>query len=320
MGSFLDPLACLGSTTVNRVCQLLRIRYPIVQGGMAWISSPCLAAAVSLAGGLGMLAAGNQPPDCLRNQIRQLKELTNLPFGVNVVLFSPTAAEAIQVILDESVPFVFTGGGNPGPYITHFNERGIVLIPVLASVALARRLEQQGIQACVAEGMESGGHVGDTSTFCVVPQMADAVRIPVIAAGGIADHRGLRAALDLGAEGVQVGTRFICSTECEVHPAYKDVILRAGDRDTMVTGRSTGHPVRVIKNTFARYFDAQERSGASAEALEALGQGRLRLAAVEGDVQNGSVMAGAISGLIREIQPVSTIMQSILGQEVFLCP
>ncbi|MGB9875299.1 MAG: enoyl-[acyl-carrier-protein] reductase FabK [bacterium] len=299
----------------NKLCDLLDITYPVIQGGMAWVSSPRLAAAVSEAGGLGVLAAGNMPPELFRQQIQETKKLTSKPFGANIVLLSPTAEEAIKVILEEWVPVVFFGGGNPSPYIEELKTRGIKVIPVLASVSLARRLERQGVDAVVAEGWESGGHVGDVSTFCLVPQVVDAVKIPVIAAGGIADNRGFRAALALGASGIQVGTRFICSAECEVHPLYKARILKAGDRDTVVTGYSTGHPVRVIKNAFSRIYAEKERAGASPEELDLLGQGRLRMATVEGDVENGSVMAGAIAGLIKEIKPVREIILEIVGEE-----
>lgn len=299
----------------NRLCQLLGIIYPVIQGGMAWVSSPRLAAAVSEAGGLGVVAAGNMPPELFRQQIQETKKLTKKPFGSNVVLLSPTAEEAIRVLSEEWVPVVFLGGGNPSPYIASLKAKGIKVIPVLASVSLARRLERQGVDAVVAEGWESGGHVGEVTTFCLVPQVVDAVQIPVIAAGGIADHRGFRAALALGALGVQVGTRFICSPECEVHPLYKVRILKAGDRDTMVTGHSTGHPVRVIRNIFSRAYEERERAGASLEELDLLGQGRLRLAAVEGDTENGSVMAGAVAGLIRDIKPVREIILEIVGEE-----
>jgi len=299
----------------NKLCHLLEITYPVIQGGMAWVSSPKLAAAVSQAGGLGVVAAGNMPPELFRQQIQETKKLTEKPFGANVVLLSPTAEEAIKVILEEWVPVVFFGGGNPSIYIEKLKARGMKVIPVLASVSLAKRLERYGADAVVAEGWESGGHVGDISTFCLVPQVVDAVKIPVIAAGGIADNRGFRAALALGASGVQVGTRFICSVECEVHPLYKARILKAGDRDTVVTGYSTGHPVRVVKNAFSRLYAEKERAGTSPQELDLLGQGRLRMATVEGDVENGSVMAGAIAGLIKEIKPVREIILEIVGEE-----
>lgn len=299
----------------NPLSLLLKIRYPIIQGGMAWVSTAKLAAAVSEAGGLGVLAAGNMPPEEFRQQIRQMRELTSKPFGANVVLLSPTAPLALEVILEEKVPIVFTGGGNPAPFIPQLHAAGLKVIPVVASVALAKRMEQCGAEAVVAEGMESGGHVGETTTFCLIPQVADAVKIPVIAAGGIADNRGFRAAMALGASGVQVGTRFICSLECEVHINYKQKIIQAGDRSTVITGRVTGHPVRVIKNSFSRLFEEKERAGASIEELERLGEGRLRKSAREGDVENGSVMAGAISGFIREIKPVEEIINEIVGKE-----
>ncbi|MGB9552813.1 MAG: enoyl-[acyl-carrier-protein] reductase FabK [bacterium] len=301
--------------SVNELCHLLNLTYPVIQGGMAWVSSPRLAAAVSEAGGLGVLAAGNMPPELFRQQIQETKKLTSKPFGANIVLLSPTAEEAIKVILEEWVPVVFFGGGNPSPYIEKLKAQGMKVVPVLASVSLAKRVERYGADAVVAEGWESGGHVGDISTLCLVPQVVDAVKIPVIAAGGIADNRGFRAALALGASGVQVGTRFICSTECEVHPLYKARILKAGDRDTVVTGYSTGHPVRIIKNSFSRIYAEKEKAGASPEELDLLGQGRLRMATVEGDVENGSVMSGAIAGLIKEIKPVKEIILEIVRKE-----
>jgi enoyl-[acyl-carrier protein] reductase II len=298
----------------NRLCELLGIRYPLIQGGMAWVSSPALAAAVCEAGALGMLAAGTMAPDLLRLPICHIRQHTTKPFGVNVVLLSPTAEAAIEVILEEKVPIVFTGGGNPESFLPRLLQAGTIVVPVLSSVSLARLLERQGVHAVVAEGMESGGHVGEVSTFCLVPQVVDAVRVPVIAAGGIADRRGFHAALALGACGVQVGTRFLCSMECEVHPAYKQKIIQAMDQDTVVTGRTTGHPVRGLKNSFTRAYQEKERSGRSPQELERFGEGRLFLAAVEGDVQNGAVMAGSVSGLIREILPIRAIVEEIIGE------
>ncbi len=282
---------------------------------MAWISTPRLAASVSEAGGLGVVAAGTMEPEDFRQQIRQVRELTGKPFGANVVLLSPTAPMAMRVVLEEGVPVVFTGGGNPSPFMPQLREAGLKVIPVVASVALAKRMEGCGAHAVVAEGMESGGHVGETTSFCLIPQVVDAVKIPVIAAGGIADNRGFRAALALGASGVQVGTRFICSSECEAHIRYKQKVIQAGDRATVITGRITGHPVRVIKNPFSRLLEEKERKGCPSEEFERLGEGRLRKAALEGDVENGSVMAGAISGLIKEIRPVKEIVKEIVGEE-----
>ncbi|MGB9779261.1 enoyl-[acyl-carrier-protein] reductase FabK [Caldanaerobacter sp.] len=298
----------------TKITELLDIEYPILQGGMAWVATAELAAAVSNAGGLGIIGAGNAPGSFVREQIKKAKELTDKPFGVNVMLLSPFVDEVMEVILEEGVKVITTGAGNPGKYIPKLKERGIKVIPVVASVALAKRMEDIGADAVVAEGMESGGHIGELTTFALVPQVVDAVSIPVIAAGGIADGRGFAAALCLGASGVQMGTRFVCSTECTAHPRYKEYIIKAKDRDTVVTGRSTGHPVRVLRNRLSREFEKLEQMGASKEELEKLGEGKLKAAVVDGDVEYGSVMAGQIAGLIKDIKPVKEIIEDIIEE------
>lgn len=296
------------------LCRLLGIKYPIIQGGMAWLGTYELAAAVSEAGGLGTLGSGQAPPDWLRDQIRQTKKATNKPFAVNLMLMSPFIRENLEVVLEEKVPVVTFGAGNPGSYVPALKQAGIAVIPVVSSVALAVRLSRLGVDAFVAEGMESGGHIGDVSTFPLIPQIVDSVHLPVIAAGGIADGRGLVAALALGAGGIQMGTRFICSAECIAHPKFKEQILQARDRSTVVTGASTGHPVRCLMNKFSRQFSALEKSGAAPEELEKLGQGRLFRGVIQGDVEDGSLMAGQIAGLIREIKPVKQIIADIMAE------
>jgi len=298
----------------TRVCELLGIEYPILQGGMAWVATAELAAAVSEAGGLGIIGAGGMPGEILREEIRKARSLTDKPFGVNIMLMSEFVEEQMKVVLEEKPAVITTGAGNPGVYISDLKSAGIKVIPVVASVALAIRLERIGVDALIAEGSESGGHIGEVSTFALVPQVVDAVSLPVIAAGGIADGRGFLAAFALGAEGVQMGTRFVCSTECTVHPAYKEAIIKAKDRDTVVTGRPTGHPVRCIRNKLTRKFEELEARCAPPEELEELGRGRLRAAAVDGDVEYGSVMAGEISGLIKDIKPVKQIIQDIIKE------
>ena len=296
----------------NVLCKLLNIEYPVFQGGMAWIGTAELASAVSNAGGLGLIGAGHMPPDILRAEIQKAKKWTIKPFGVNIMLMSPFVKEVMQVVVDERVPVVTTGAGNPGEYIPALKEIGSKVIPVVASVALAKRLARTGVDAIIAEGTESGGHVGELTTMALVPQVADAVDIPVIAAGGIADARGVAAAFALGAKGVQMGTRFVLSTECIAHENYKNVVLKARDRSTVVTGRSTGHPVRVIANRLTREYMELESHGASVEELEKLGAGKLNLATHKGDVENGSVMIGQISGMLSEVKPVAEIMQDIV--------
>jgi len=298
----------------TKIVEMLNIKYPIFQGGMAWVATAELAAAVSNAGGLGIIGAGNAPASFVREQIRKARELTDKPFGVNVMLLSPFVDEVMEVILEEKVEVITTGAGNPGKYIQRLKERGIKVIPVVPSVALAKRMEDIGVDAVIAEGTESGGHIGELTTLALVPQVVDAVKIPVIAAGGIADGRGLAAAFCLGASGVQMGTRFVCSTECTAHPRYKEYILKAKDRDAVVTGRSTGHPVRSLKNKLTREFEKLEQMGAPKEQLEKLGEGKLRAAVVDGDVEYGSVMAGQIAGLINDIKPVKEIIEDIMKQ------
>ena len=296
------------------LCDLLSIEHPIVQGGMAWVSMAQLVVAVSNAGGLGVLGAGNAPPDWVRDQIRQVKEGTKKPFGVNIPLFSPFVAEVIRICTEEEVPVVFTGAGNPASHIGPLKETSVRVIPVVSSVALAKRLERAGVDALVAEGMESGGHIGDVATLPLVPQVVDAVEIPVIAAGGIADGRGLVASLALGAAGIQMGTRFICTTECPVHPNYKAKIVSAGDRATVTTGHSLGHPVRAIKNPMVRRFAGLEKEKVSEEQILEFGTGKLRLAAMEGDMRNGSIMSGQSCGLIRDVVPAHELVTRIVRE------
>lgn len=295
----------------TRICEILGIEYPILQGGMAWVATAELAAAVSNAGGLGIIGAGNAPGDVVEKEIIKASELTAKPFGVNVMLLSPFVDQVMKVIIKHRVKVVTTGAGNPGKYVERLKEAGAKIIPVVPSVALAKRMQAVGADAVIAEGTEAGGHIGELTTMCLVPQVADAVEIPVIAAGGIADGRGFAAALALGAEGVQMGTRFVCSVECTVHANYKEALLKAGDRDAVVSGRTTGHPVRCLKNKLTREFDRLEKAGAPAEELEKLGAGKLREAVVEGNTQEGSVMAGQIAGLINDIKPVKEIIEGI---------
>ncbi|MDR3563853.1 MAG: enoyl-[acyl-carrier-protein] reductase FabK [Negativicutes bacterium] len=295
------------------LCRLLNIKYPILQGGMAWVATAELAAAVSNAGGLGLIGAGHMPPEPLRDEIRKAKAATNKPFGVNIMLMSPFVNEVMQVVVEERVPVITTGAGNPAEYIPALKEIGCKVIPVVASVALARKLERYGIDAVIAEGMESGGHVGEITTMALVPQVVDAVKVPVIAAGGIGDARGVVAAFALGAQGVQIGTRFVASTECTAHANYKDVIIRAKDRSTVVTGLSSGHPVRIINNKLSREFDELERRGASPAEFDHLGAGKLKAAARDGDIRYGSVMVGQIAGMVKCIQPVDSILQEIIN-------
>ena len=296
----------------TRLCELIGIKYPIFQGGMAWVSTGELVAAVSESGGLGIIGSGQAPADWLRQEIRKVKAITQKPFGVNVMLMSPFVEDVMQVILEERVPVITTGAGNPGKFVPVLKEVGTKVIPVVASVALAKRLEKAGVDALIAEGMESGGHIGEIGTFPLVPQVVDAVKIPVIAAGGIVDGRGLVAALALGAEGVQMGTRFMCAEECTISPLIKDRIIKAKDRATVITGRSTGHPVRCLDNHFIREIEQYEREGRAPAEIEKLGLGRLRLAMVEGDLENGSIMAGQIAGAVKCIEPAAQIIQDIM--------
>ena len=296
----------------NRVCDLLNIDYPIIQGGMAWIADASLAAAVSNGGGLGIIT-GTAPIEWIREEIRKAKKLTSKPFGVNVMLMMPHADQVAKLICEENVPVVTTGAGSPGKYMQMWKEHNIKVIPVVASVALAKRMEKCGADAVIAEGTESGGHIGQLTTMALVPQVKDAVSIPVIAAGGIADGRGLVASYALGAEGVQIGTRFLVAKECTVHQNYKDRIIKCKDIDSEVTGRSTGHPVRIIKNKLARQFIKLEAEGASKEELEALGTGALPRAARDGDIDNGSVMAGQIAGMVCKEQTCKEMIEEMIS-------
>jgi len=286
---------------------------------MAWLGTAELAAAVSAAGGLGIIGSGNMPAEWVEAEIARVRAVTDRPFGVNVLLVSPHAPAVIDVVCRERVPVVATGAGNPGPYLARLKAAGAKVIPVVSSTALAVRLVRAGADAVVAEGCESGGHIGEITTMALVPQVVDALAaagtpVPVIAAGGIADGRGMAAAFALGAEGVQMGTRFVASVECIAHPAYKQAILNAGDRSTAVTGRSTGHPVRAIRNLLTREFERLEAAGTPVEELERLGAGRFRAAAIDGDVSRGTVIAGQISGLVNDIQPVAAIIERTVRQ------
>ena len=298
----------------TEINNLLEIEYPIIQGGMAWVAEHHLAAAVSEAGGFGLIGAANAPADWVREQIRKTKELTDRPFGVNVMLMSPYADEVARVIAEEGVKAVTTGAGNPEKYMELWKERNIKVIPVVASVALAKRMERCGADAVVAEGCESGGHIGESTTMTLVPQVVDAVDIPVIAAGGIGDGRGIAAAFMLGAKGVQMGTRFVVTNECRVHPAYKERIIRAKDIDTRVTGRSTGHPIRALRNDMTKAYLQKEQEGASTEELELLASGALRRAVQEGDIHNGSLMSGQIAGLIKEEVSCKQLIDTLVSQ------
>ncbi|MDD3503203.1 MAG: enoyl-[acyl-carrier-protein] reductase FabK [Eubacteriales bacterium] len=295
----------------NRICKLLKTEYPLIQGGMAWVADASLAAAVSNGGGLGLIAGGSMPPDLLREEIRKAKSLTNKPFGVNIMLMSPFAADLAQVVIEEGVDVVTTGAGSPGKFMDAWKQAGITVVPVVASVAYAKRMENLGADAVVAEGTEAGGHIGDLTTMVLVPQVVDAVKIPVIAAGGIADGRGVAAAMMLGAEGIQVGTRFLVSDECNIHEYYKQLVLKARDIDTQVTGRSGGHPVRTLKNKLSRRLLDLEKQGATFEELEAITVGSLRKAVQNGDKDEGSFMAGQSAGLVRRCQPAAEIIAEL---------
>lgn len=294
---------------MNRICELLGIEYPIIQGGMAWVATAELAAAVSNAGGLGLIAAGGAPADVVREQIKKARTLTDKPFGVNVMLMSPFSDEVMEVVIEEKPAVVATGAGNPGKYIERLKEAGIKIMPVIASVAMAKRMEKAGADAVVAEGTEAGGHIGELTTMVLTPQVVDAVSIPVVSAGGYADSRGTKAAFALGADGIQVGTRFICSTECIAHENYKNAVLKAKDRDAVVTGRSIGAPVRALKNKLTKEYQRLEKEGASAEEIEELGVGGLRRAFQDGDIENGSLMAGQSAAMVHEIQPCAEIVK-----------
>ena len=298
----------------TRITELLGIEYPVIQGGMAWVAEYNLAAAVSEAGGLGIIGAGGAPAEFVREQIKKAKEVTDKPFGVNIMLMNPEADAIAQVIVDEGVKVVTTGAGNPSKYMDMWKAAGVKVIPVVASVAMAKLMERGGADAVVAEGMESGGHIGSTTTMALVPQVVDAVNIPVIAAGGIADGRGMAAAFMLGAEAVQIGTRFVVASECVVHDNYKQQLVKAKDIDSAVTGMSTGHPVRSIRNKMTKEYLRLEKEGADFMELEKLTLGSLRKAVVEGDVVNGTVMAGQIAGLVKKEQPCKEIITEIVTQ------
>lgn len=297
----------------TRLTDLLEIEHPIIQGGMAWTATSELAAAVSNAGGLGIIGAGHMPTELLREQIRHAKELTERPFGVNLMLMTPHIEELVEMVLREGVTAVTTGAGNPGKYMAAFKERGIKVLPITPSVALAKRLEAMGADAIIGEGMEAGGHIGELTTMVLTPQLADALTVPVVAAGGIADGRGIAAAFALGAEGVQVGTRFMCASECTIHPAVKARIVKARDRDTVVTGYSTGHPVRVIKNKLAKSIAELDRQNRP-EEIEILGSGKLALCMREGDLEMGSIMAGQSSAMVDCVQPAGDIIEEMIAE------
>lgn len=293
--------------------KLLKTKYPIIQGGMAWISDASLAAAVSNAGGLGIIAAGSAPGNIVEAQIKKAKELTDKPFGVNVMLLSPFAEEVIDIICREGIKIITTGAGNPKRFMQKLKDNNITVIPVVPSSDIAKKMEKLGVDAVIAEGEEAGGHIGQNTTMTLVPQVVDAVNIPVIAAGGIADGRGVAAAYMLGANGIQVGTRFLVANECTVHQNYKDLVLRGKSSDTTVSARSTGHPVRSLKNQLSNKFVELESTGATKEKVEALGTGALCRAATEGDVESGSVMVGQIVGLVNKEESCHDIIQDLMN-------
>lgn len=297
----------------SRITDLLGINYPIIQGGMAWVAEYHLAAAVSNAGGLGIIGAASAPAEVVREQIQKTKELTDKPFGVNVMLMNPNAEEVAKVIVEEGVKVVTTGAGNPAKFMEMWKAAGVKVIPVVASVAMAKLMERAGADAVVAEGMESGGHIGSTTTFALVPQVVDAVSIPVIAAGGIADGRGFAASMMLGAEAVQMGTRFCVASEAITHDNYKERIIKAKDIDSEVTGMSHGHPVRQLRNNMTKEYLRLEKEGTPMEELEYLTLGSLRKAVMEGDTQNGTVMAGQIAGMVKKVQPCKEIIEEIMA-------
>jgi enoyl-[acyl-carrier protein] reductase II len=299
----------------TRITELLNIKYPLLQGGMAWVSEHRLAAAVSEAGGAGIIAGGNAPAEVIREEIKKARTLTGKPFGVNIMLMSPNAEELARVVIEEKVAFVTTGAGNPGKFMEAWKNAGIKVIPVVPGVALAKRMERAGADAVIAEGTESGGHIGENTTFCLVPQVVDALSIPVIAAGGIADSRGVAAALMLGAEGVQVGTRFLAAEECQIHANYKDLVIKAKDTDTIVTGRFTGHPCRCVKTKFSRALVQSEKDGITPEEFESMTVGALRKAAMDGSIEEGSFLCGAIAGMVSRIQPAGEIIKEMMSFE-----
>lgn len=294
--------------------KLLGIKVPVIQGGMAWVAEHKLAAAVSNAGGLGIIAAANAPYEYVRDEIRRAKELTDQPFGVNIMLLSPYAEQIARLVAEEKVPVVTTGAGNPGPYMKQWKEAGIKVMPVVASVALAKLMQRAGADAVIAEGCESGGHIGETTTMALVPQVVDAVSVPVVAAGGIGDGRGIAAAMMLGACGVQMGTRFLVAEECVIHENYKARIIKASDIDTAVTGRSTGHPVRQLRNKMTREYLKKEQEGCSFEELEQMTLGSLRKAVQDGDADYGSMMSGQIAGLVKKQQTCREMLDELMAE------
>lgn len=298
----------------TRITELLGTEYPVIQGGMAWVAEYHLAAAVSNAGGLGLIGAASAPPEVVREQIREAKKLTDRPFGVNIMLMNPNASEIAGIVVEEGIKVVTTGAGNPAKYMEAWKKAGVTVIPVVASVAMAKMMERAGADAVVAEGMEAGGHIGSATVMTLVPQIADEVSIPVIAAGGIADGRGIAAAMMLGAEGVQMGTRFIVAEESIVHKNYKERVIKARDIDSEVTGMSTGHPIRVLRNRMSREYLKMEKEGASFEELERLTLGSLRKAVIDGDVVYGSLMAGQSAGLVKKEQTCQEIMEEIMEE------
>lgn len=298
----------------TKVTELLQIEYPIIQGGMAWVAEHHLAAAVSEAGGFGLIGAASAPPEIVREEIRKAKELTDKPFGVNIMLLNPNADEVAKIVVEEGIQAVTTGAGNPEKYMPMWKEAGVKVIPVVASVAMAKRMERYGADAVVAEGMEAGGHIGNQTTMALIPQIVDAVNIPVIAAGGIGDGRGVAASFMLGAEGVQMGTRFVVADESIVHDNYKDSIVKAKDIDSVVTGQSTGHPVRCLRNQMTKEYIKKEQEGVPFEELERMTLGSLRKAVMDGDILNGTVMAGQIAGLVSKRQSCKEILQEIMTE------
>ena len=298
----------------TRVTDMLGIKYPIIQGGMAWVAEHHLAAAVSEAGGLGIIGAASAPVEIVREEIQKAKELTDKPFGVNIMLLNPNAPDIARLVIEEKIAGVTTGAGTPEKYMDMWKEAGIKVIPVVASVAMAKRMERCGADAVVAEGMEAGGHIGSQTTMALVPQIVDAVKIPVIAAGGIGDGRGFAAVRMLGADAVQMGTRFVVAEESIVHENYKERIIKAKDIDSVVTGQSTGHPIRILRNQMSKEYLKKEKEGASFEELEMMTLGTLRRAVIDGDVVRGSVMAGQIAGLIQKKQSCREIIEEIMGQ------
>jgi enoyl-[acyl-carrier protein] reductase II len=298
----------------NRICKMLGIEYPLFQGGMAWVATAELAAAVSNGGGLGIIGAASMPADVLEQEILKARSLTDRPFGLNIMLMSQTAADATELAAKHRIPVVTTGAGTPGKVLNRLKPLGTVVIPVVASVAYAKRVEKQGADAVVAEGMESGGHIGELTTMALVPQVASAVNIPVIAAGGIADGRGVAASFALGASGVQLGTRFICCTECTSHDNFKQAVLKARDRDTVITGRSTGHPVRCLSNKLTAEFEKMEHERATVEEFHKLGIGKMRSGIIDGDLEWGSLMAGQCAGMVNDIRPAAEIVRGLFSE------